>query len=152
MIRLVVVGRARGPLADAAADYERRLARVLRLEVVEVREEALQHGTATEVLEREARRLEPHLEGRRVVVLDRTGSTRTSEALADDLRAWEERPPQRTALVVGGSYGLAAPIVARADLRLSLGPLTLPHQLARVVLVEQLYRATTILRGEPYHR
>jgi len=152
VIRLVVVGRARGPLADAAAEYEGRLRRALRLEVVEVREEALQRGTAAEVLSREARRIVTHLGGCRRVLLDRTGSTLTSEALAGQLRDWEERPPQRTALVVGGSYGLAAELVADADLRLSLGSLTLPHQLARVVLVEQLYRATTILRGEPYHR
>ena len=152
MIRLVVVGRARGALADAAAEYERRLARVLRLEVVEVREEPLQHGTPAEVLEREARRIEPHLHGLRRVPLDRTGTALTSEQLAERLRTWEEDPPQRTAFVVGGSYGLAAAVVTGADLRLSLGPATLPHQLARVVLVEQLYRATTILRGEPYHR
>ena len=152
MIRLVVVGRPRGALADAAADYERRLARALRLEVVEVREEALQHGTPAEVLAREARRLEPHLDGFRRVVLDRTGTQVRSEELAERLRDWEERPPQRTAFVVGGSYGLAPGLAAAADVRLSLGALTLPHQLARVVLVEQLYRATTILRGEPYHR
>ena len=152
MIRLVVVGRPRGPLAEASAEYERRLSRALRFEVVEVREEALQHGTAAEVLAREARRLAPHLDGWRRVVLDRTGATLTSEDLARQLRDWEERPPQRTALVVGGSHGLDPTIAARADLRLSLGALTLPHQLARVVVVEQLYRATTILRGEPYHR
>ena len=152
MIRLVVVGRPRGPLAAAAADYEARLARALRLEVVEVREEALQRGTAAEVLAREARRLEPHLVGCVRVVLDRTGTALSSEALAERLRAWEEQPPQRTAFVIGGAYGLAPAVVAQADLRLSFGPATLPHQLARVVLTEQLYRATTILRGEPYHR
>ncbi len=152
MIRLVVVGRPRGPLAAAAADYEARLGRALRLEVVEVREEPLQRGTAAEVLAREARRLDPHLDGFVLVLLDRTGTALASEALAARLRDWEERPPQRTAFVIGGSYGLAPELVARADVRLSLGPLTLPHQLARVVLAEQLYRATTILRGEPYHR
>jgi 23S rRNA (pseudouridine1915-N3)-methyltransferase len=152
VIRLVVVGRPRGPLRDAAADYEARLAHAVRLEVVEVREEPLQHGTAAEVMERERRRIEPRLEGCSVVCLDRAGTMRTSEQLADLVRECEERPPQRTAFVIGGACGLAPDLLARADERLSLGPATLPHQLARVVLGEQLYRATTILRGEPYHR
>ncbi len=152
MIRLVYVGRPRGALADAAAEYERRLARALRVEVVEVREEPLQQGSAGEVLERERRRLESHLTGARRVCLDRGGVALTSEQLADRLREWEEQPPQRTAIVVGGSLGLAPALLAAADLRLSLGLITLPHALARVVLAEQLFRATTILRGEPYHR
>lgn len=152
MIRIVCVGRPRGPLADAAREYEARLGRALRLELVEVREEALQRGTEREVRERERRRLAPQLEGWRVVALDRAGLALDSERLAERLGGWEETPPQRTAFVVGGPVGLAPELLAAADVRLSLGPLTLPHQLARVVLAEQLYRATTILRGEPYHR
>jgi 23S rRNA (pseudouridine1915-N3)-methyltransferase len=152
VLRIVVIGRARGPLAEAAAEYERRLARALRLEVVEVREEPLQQGTTAEVQERERRRAEPHLEGWPLVCLDRGGRALDSEALARWLADREERPPQRTALLVGGPTGIAPPLLQRAEQRLSLGPLTLPHQLARVVLAEQLYRATTILRGEPYHR
>jgi 23S rRNA (pseudouridine1915-N3)-methyltransferase len=152
LIRIVCVGKPRGPLADAAREYETRLGRALRLEVVEVREEPLQQGTPTEVMERERRRLEPHLEGFAMICLDRTGRTLTSAALADELRRREEQPPQRTAFIVGGSCGLAPALTGGADLLLSFGPMTLPHQLARVVLAEQLYRATTILRGEPYHR
>jgi len=152
VIRLVVVGRPRGPLREAAADYEGRLARVLRLEVVEVRDEALRNGTAAEARERERRRIEPHLAGCHVVCLDREGRMCSSEELAVLVREREERPPQRTAFVVGGACGLAPALLRAAPERLSLGPATLPHQLARVVLAEQLYRATTILRGEPYHR
>ena len=152
MLRIVAVGRARGPLAEAAAEYERRLGRALRLEVLEVREEPLQQGTVDEVQERERRRVEPHLEGWPLVCLDRGGRALDSEGLAAWLREREERPPQRTALLLGGPTGIAPALLQRAEVRLSLGPLTLPHQLARVVLAEQLYRATTILRGEPYHR
>jgi 23S rRNA (pseudouridine1915-N3)-methyltransferase len=86
------------------------------------------------------------------VCLDRGGRALDSEGLAAWLADREERPPQRTALLIGGPTGIAPPLLARAEQRLSLGPLTLPHQLARVLLAEQLYRATTILRGEPYHR
>ena len=124
----------------------------MRLEVIEVREEPLQQGTVAEVQERERRRIEPHLEGWPFVALDRVGRAYDSEGLAAILRDREERPPQRTAFVVGGPTGLSPELLVTADLRLSLGPLTLPHQLARVVLAEQLYRATTILRGAPYHR
>ncbi len=151
VIRIVVVGRPRGALAEAAAEYERRIARALRVEVIEVREEPLQHGTTTEVLERERRRIEPHLVGWPVVALDRRGRQLTSEALADEVRRREEEAPQRTAFLIGGSAGLAPELVSSA-FTMSLGAGTLPHQLARVVLVEQLYRATTIIRGEPYHR
>jgi 23S rRNA (pseudouridine1915-N3)-methyltransferase len=125
---------------------------VLRLEVIEVRDEPLQRGTPDEVREREGRRIAPYLAGWHALALDRTGAARTSEQLAELLRELEERPPQRTAFVIGGACGLAPAVLAAAAGRLSLGPLTLPHQLARVVLGEQLYRATTILRGEPYHR
>jgi 23S rRNA (pseudouridine1915-N3)-methyltransferase len=125
---------------------------VLKLEVVEVRDEPLQRGTPDEVREREGRRIAPHLDGCHVIALDVGGRPRSSDQLAELLRELEERPPQRSAFVIGGACGLAPAILATAADRLTLGPLTLPHQLARVVLGEQLYRATTILRGEPYHR
>ncbi len=79
------------------------------------------------------------------------GKGLSSEALAKELDQW--RTAARTvALVIGGSHGIAADLVAAADLAWSLGPLTLPHELARVVVLEQVYRAWTILRGEPYHK
>jgi 23S rRNA (pseudouridine1915-N3)-methyltransferase len=152
LIRIVAVGRPRGALADAAHDYEARLARAVKLEIVEVRDEPLQRGTPDEVREREGRRILPHVEGCHVVVLDRTGREHSSEELAVLLQRLEERAPQRTAFVIGGACGVSPDVLQAAGTRLSLGPLTLPHQLARVVLGEQLYRATTILRGEPYHR
>ena len=133
-------------------DYEARLGRALRLEVVEVRDEPLQRGTPDEVREREGKRILPQRDGCHAVVLDRSGRAHSSEELAVLLQTFEERAPQRTAFVIGGACGLSPAVLAAAGTRLSLGSLTLPHQLARVVLGEQLYRATTILRGEPYHR
>ena len=117
-----------------------------------MRDEALQRGTPDEVREREGKRILRHLEGCHTVVLDRTGQALSSEEFAVVLRTLEERPPQRTAFVDGGACGVSPAVLAAAGTRLSLGALTLPHQLVRVVLGEQLYRATTILRGEPYHR
>ena len=152
MIELVCVGKPRGALVEAARDYERRLSRVCKLAVIELREESLQHLGASEAMAREARRIEPRLAGAHVVALDRTGVAFSSEQLAAFVREREEQPPKRTIFVIGGASGLDPSISEHAGTRWSLGAATLPHQLARVVVVEQLYRAFTILRGEPYHR
>jgi 23S rRNA (pseudouridine1915-N3)-methyltransferase len=151
MIDLICVGSARGALREASSDYEGRLARMCRFRLREVRDERLDQTTAAEALERERRRIEPMLVGARVVALDRRGRQLASEELAAFVREREELPPQHTAFVIGGPRGLSPDLLERSDLRLSLGAPTLPHQLARVVLLEQLYRAFTIIRGEPYH-
>jgi 23S rRNA (pseudouridine1915-N3)-methyltransferase len=86
-----------------------------------------------------------------MVALLRDGQGWTSAELARRLDEWQiaARP---VTFVIGGSHGLAAALIERAERRWSLGPVTLPHELARVVVLEQLYRAFTILRGEPYHK
>ena len=95
----------------------------------------------------------PLVAGAWLVALDMRGTAaRRSEELATFVREREETAPQRTAFVIGGPQGLAPELVGDARTVLSLGRATLPHQLARVVLGEALYRAFTILRGEPYHR
>jgi 23S rRNA (pseudouridine1915-N3)-methyltransferase len=151
VIELICVGKPRGPLAQAAFEYQRQLGRLCSLTVREVREEPLQQGTPAETLERERRRVEPLLGQGWLVVLDREGRQLSSEELAAFVREREEQPPQRTVFLVGGPRGLAPELRDAARTRLSLGRPTLPHQLARVVLLEQLYRAFKILRGEPYH-
>ena len=152
MIDLIVVGKARGPLADAAMEYERRLARYCTLTVRELKEEAIRPGDRAAAMERERRRVAPLVEGTWLVALDAGGTQLSSEELAVFVREREETAPQRTAFVIGGPQGLAPELVAQARTVLSLGRATLPHQLARVVLGEALYRAFTILRNEPYHR
>jgi 23S rRNA (pseudouridine1915-N3)-methyltransferase len=130
---VLAVGRARPPYADDVAHYERLLARQATVEVVEVR--------GDEQLERRIP------EQAWVVRLDSGGRARSSEELA----AWVEERRQAgrdVCFVIGGPFGTA---VARRDEAISLGPLTLPHLLARVVLLEQLFRAHKILAGEPYH-
>ena len=152
MIRVVCVGRARGPLSEASAEYEKRLERACTFDLHEVREEGTPSLEPREAMARERARVEPLLAGYWVVALDRSGVQKSSKQLAEIVREREERPPQRTAFVLGGPHGMAETLLSEADLTWSLGKATLPHQLARVVVLEQLYRAFTILRGEPYHR
>lgn len=145
------VGRVRPPHDAAAHEYERRIAERVPLRIDEVAAEPLQHG------EERAGRLEGErlrarvLDGAWLVALTPDGrAPRSSEAFATWLGARLE-VPRPTAFVIGGAAGLDARLLAHADERVSLGPLTLPHQLARVVLGEQLFRALAILAGHPYH-
>jgi 23S rRNA (pseudouridine1915-N3)-methyltransferase len=130
---VLAVGRMRPPYVDDLQHYQRLLSRHARVEVVEVREDE---------------RLERRIPERTYVsVLDAAGRTYSSEAFARWLE--ERRQAGRdVCFVIGGPFGTA---LTRSDHRLSLGPMTLPHQLARVVLLEQLFRAHKILSGEPYH-
>lgn len=149
-VAIVAVGRPRNrALADAIADYERRAARYWKLDVTEVREERGRDAAA--VRRGEAERLTAAVGPKRFVACEQHGRSLDSDAFA----AWmaSERDAARdVAFVIGGAFGLQESIGQAAALRLSLSPWTLPHELARLVLVEQLYRAGTILRGEPYHK
>jgi 23S rRNA (pseudouridine1915-N3)-methyltransferase len=114
--------------------------------------EARRHAGTPRAKEEEAEALLARVGARdHVVALDERGKAYTSVELARRLAAWMEGG-RDVALLVGGPDGLAEAVLARAGERLSLSRLTLAHRLARLVLVEQLYRAFTILRGEPYHR
>lgn len=151
---LVVVGRPGRLLADAIAEYERRAQRYWNLEVVEVREEKAGKGrTAEQVKAAEAKRLLQAVPaGVEIVALTRKGEAWSSTRLARYLEELAVQGRPGAAFLIGGALGLADDLLARASHRLSLSPLTLPHELARLVLAEQLYRAGTILRGEPYHK
>jgi 23S rRNA (pseudouridine1915-N3)-methyltransferase len=150
-INLVGVGKLRSYYREAADDYSRRLKRYVTIHEYEVREASQAPNAAVQVAE-EAKRLEAKVApGTAVVALTRDGVPWSSRDLAGQLDRWlvTSRP---VALVIGGSNGLDPSLLARAQTRWSLGPLTLPHELVRVVVLEQLYRAFTILRGEPYHK
>jgi 23S rRNA (pseudouridine1915-N3)-methyltransferase len=150
-IRLVVVGRPKaGGMAEAIAEYERRAARYWPLDVHEVRAEGGREDERDELLRREGERLLARATGV-VVACDERGATFTSVAFAQWLQ--QERESARdVSFVIGGAWGLGPAVRARAGRLLSLAPWTLPHDLARLVLAEQLYRAGTIARGEPYHK
>jgi 23S rRNA (pseudouridine1915-N3)-methyltransferase len=150
---IVAVGRLRGWMAEGCDDYLTRLRRYFPVEVVEVPEEDMNRRTAEEVLAAEAQRLLKRLPDRaHVVALDRErGKSLSSEDLARKLDSLGGSGRSHVAFVLGGPLGLSPGVLDGADERLSLGPITLPHALARVVLLEQLYRAAKIARGEKYH-
>lgn len=150
-ISIAAVGKLRPYYREAADDYVRRLRRYVTFREHEVREASRAPGEAAQRAE-EAERLSARIpETANMVALARVGSGWTSADLAKHLDRWlvAAKP---LAFVIGGSQGLDGSLISRARASWSLGPLTLPHELARVVVVEQLYRAFTILRGEPYHK
>ncbi len=151
-LRIVAVGRDRSGLyAPAVEEYARRLARYVRFELVEV-PEARKHAGTPRARDEEGEALLARIGDReRVVALDERGDEETSVAFARRVGRWLERA-QDVALVIGGSDGLADAVKARAGETIALSQMTLAHRLARLVLAEQLYRAFTILRGEPYHK
>lgn len=148
---VVVVGApARGPMADAIALYERRATRYWPLAVHEVRAEPARSATSAHVREREAQRLLERAPGA-IIACDERGTSLTSAAFARWLQELRERASD-VSFVIGGAFGLDETVRARAMRLLALAPWTLSHDLARLVLAEQLYRAGTIVRGEPYHK
>jgi len=149
---VAVVGKPRNAALKAAIqDYETRAARYWPLEVHEVREERAAGTSATLVREREGERLGARIASARIVACEAAGKAMSSEAFAAWLHG--EREEERdVAFVIGGAFGLSPDLVKRSATSLSLAPWTLPHELARLVLAEQLYRAGSIVRGEPYHK
>ena len=159
-MRLVViaVGRLKqGPERDLAAAYRKRAEAVGRglgfrdIEIVEIRESRAQ--------DTERRRTEESIavatvipDGAIVVILDQHGDNLDSAALAGLLREWRAEDRPAAAFIIGGADGLAQSLRDRTKFKLAFGAATWPHQLVRVMLLEQIYRATTILTGHPYHR
>lgn len=148
------VGRSRATaLQRATEEYEERLRRYIRFEVVLVDPAGLPDARATEAREREAAALERRLPDElELIALTREGERWTTRALADYLDDMRTYGRPGAAFAIGGAHGLAPRLLARARVRLALSAMTLPHEVARLVLTEQLYRAATILRGEPYHK
>ena len=159
-MRIVVaaVGRLKqGPDTELAERYRKRAAQTGRnlglreIEIVEIRESRAQE-TAKRVIEESIALANIIPEDAVTVVLDARGENIDSASFAACIQKW--RADGRTAAIflIGGADGLAENLLAKADLRLSFGAATWPHQLARIMLLEQLYRATTLLAGHPYHR
>jgi len=152
--RIVAVGKPRAQnIAAAIQEYEARAARYWPLEVHEVREEPARSATAEQVREREGDRLLGAAgAGALLIACDASGELRSSAELASWMRVERERAAHDVAFLIGGAYGLSPGVREAAAQRLSFSRFTFPHELARLLLAEQLYRAGTIVRGEPYHK
>ena len=156
-VNIVAVGRMKqGPERELVARYLDRAAssgKPLGLtgftvsELIESRA-----GSAASRKAEEAKAIASQAAGGLVLALDERGKTLGSEAFAQKLLRWRDDGKQAVSFVIGGADGLEPGFSAAADLALSFSPLTWPHQLVRIMLAEQLYRATTILSGHPYHR
>ncbi len=150
---VVAVGSLKGWAADGADDYLKRLRRYFPVEIVEVPEDDLNRRTRQEALATEARRLLRRVPaGAYKIALDREkGEPLSSLMLARRLNSLGLSGRSHVTFILGGPLGLSPEILKGADALASFGPVTLPHALARVVLLEQLYRAAKINRGEKYH-
>jgi 23S rRNA (pseudouridine1915-N3)-methyltransferase len=148
-VAVVAVGKVKGPLA-----YEERARRYWRLTVTEVAAGASGANAQPErVREAEAERILARLpEDLEIVALTRAGEGTESRELASYLAELGTRSAPGVCFVIGGAYGLGESVLRRATWPMALSELTLPHEMARLVLAEQLYRAGTIVRGEPYHK
>lgn len=150
-ITLAAVGRLRPAFREACDDYRSRLARWVDVQEVEVRE-AGRAGSPEVQRRQESRSLLAAVPGRAtIVLLDRAGAPWSSEELAERIRQWQEQS-RPLALLIGGAAGVDDTLREAASACWSLGPLTLPHELARVVVLEQVYRGFTILHRLPYHK
>jgi 23S rRNA (pseudouridine1915-N3)-methyltransferase len=155
-VNLLCVGDVRGPLRSVVAEYEERAGRYWRFQVSEVEAGA---GKRRKVAEAEVRmaeeaRLLARLPkgGGEIASLTREGRALGSRELAEFMAEQALRSVQEVTFVIGGAFGLGQGILERSTLKLSLSAMTLPHEIARLLLAEQLYRAGTILRNEPYHK
>lgn len=152
--RLIAVGeRMPAWVAEGFAEYRKRLSHDLPLELVELKPGARGKGRddARAIHDEGVEMLAALPRDGHVVALDGRGKIWSSEDLAAQLKGWR-MAGRDLAFLIGGPDGHAPEVLARADQRWSLGALTLPHMLVRLVLAEQLYRAVTILAGHPYHR
>lgn len=157
-VRLICVGKLGEKFwTDAVREYEKRLSAYCRLEIIELPEQRLPQspspGEIAAALAREAQAITAKIpSGAQVIALCIEGKTLSSEAFADKLSEMTTHGVSRLCLLIGGSCGMDSALKARAALRLSMSPMTFPHHLARVMVLEQLYRALNILAGGKYHK
>ena len=156
-ITVLCVGKLKEKFfADAAAEYCKRLSRYCKIEVTELPETRLSEDPSPaeikKALAAEANAIRQKLEGGAVVAMCIEGKTCSSEALSQKLAAFALEGKSRVTFLIGGSFGLDETLKKQADWRLSMSPMTFPHHLARVMLLEQIYRACQIAEGTRYHK
>ena len=157
-VTLICVGKMREKHYIAAfQEYEKRLGAFCRFTLTELAEQRLpERPTEKEIdaaLEKEARAILEHVpKGAALITMCVEGQSLSSEALAERFTAWQNSGASRLCFVVGGSFGLHERVKRASQLRLSMSAMTFPHHLARVMLMEQIYRACTINAGTQYHK
>ena len=157
-ITVITVGKIKEKyLKDAIAEYSKRLSRYCKLEILEVADEKTPDG-ASELVEENIREKEGERilklikEDAYVITLEISGKMLTSEELADRIETLGIQGKSHLVFVIGGSIGLGREVLRRSDYALSFSKMTFPHQLMRVILLEQIYRSYRIINGEPYHK
>lgn len=157
-LRIICVGKLKEKFyTDAVNEFKKRLSRFAELEIVELADEKAPEKLSAAELEQiklaEGRRILSRLgEGETAIALDVAGSQLSSPELAQYVSGLMLEGKSRLAFIIGGSNGLSKEVLSRADFRLSFSKMTFSHQIFRVMLLEQLYRAFKILSGEPYHK
>ncbi|MGG4203766.1 23S rRNA (pseudouridine(1915)-N(3))-methyltransferase RlmH [Paenibacillus jamilae] len=157
-IQLIGVGKLKEKyLVMGIQEYVKRLGSYIKFQMIEVADEkapdTLSEAEVRQVKEREGERILAHVKSEaHIIVLAIDGKLWSSEELAEELDKLGTYGTSHVVFVIGGSHGLSDEVLRRAQQKLSFGRMTLPHQLMRLVLVEQIYRAVKINRGEPYHK
>jgi 23S rRNA (pseudouridine1915-N3)-methyltransferase len=153
-VSLIFVGRTSDTfIKEGCAVYEERIRRYADLRLSAVAEERVEAGRKDYLLKQEGKRVREKIRpGGFAVALDEKGRLLSSESFADSIVEWSRSGTREISFLLGGAYGLESGLKGEADFLLALSPMTLAHGLARMVLLEQIYRAFTLLRGEPYHK
>ena len=157
-ITVITVGKIKEKyLEDAIAEYSKRLSRYCKLEIIQVADEKTPDRASevveTQIKDKEGERLLSHIKDTAyVVALAIEGKMISSEELAELIDGLGVRGESHIQFVIGGSLGLSKKVLERADYKLSFSRITFPHQLMRVILLEQIYRSYRIVNGEPYHK
>ena len=157
-ITLVTVGKIKEKyLRDAVAEYGKRLGKYCKLEIIEVADEKTRERASKAeeraVRSKEGERILKHVkEDAYVITLEIEGKQVASEELADKMERLGVQGKSHVTFIIGGSIGLGTEVIERSDFALSFSKMTFPHQLMRVILLEQIYRGFRIMNGEPYHK
>ena len=157
-ISVITVGKLKERyFKEAVEEYSTRLSKYCKLDIIEVPDEKapenLSPAQELMVIQKEGQGILKHIkEDAYVIALAIKGKQLSSEGLADFINDLGIKGRSNIAFVIGGSLGLSDEVLKRADYKLSFSPMTFPHQLMRVVLLEQVYRGFRIIKGEPYHK
>lgn len=157
-ITVISVGKIKEKyLKDAIAEYSKRLGRYCKLEIIEVQDEKTPDQASEtvekQIRDKEAERILKYIrDDMYVITLEIGGKMLSSEELADKINSLGIQGKSHIAFVIGGSIGLGRGVLGRSDYVLSFSRMTFPHQLMRVILLEQVYRGYRIINGEPYHK